>query len=97
MGSDEIYLDQEIFLKVTTENKDLAVTPKIFIIQACRGSEFHKDVHATDGDAKEALLPVIAKGELEAKQAIARRIPKGADVCVFYSTTPGYYSLRKGF
>jgi len=95
IGVDGEELDQDEFFKVITENEALAGKPKIFIIQACRGSKLHHDVVAHDGKGQEEQqLPIIAESEVESQRALASRIPIGADVCVIHSTTPGYFSWR---
>lgn len=48
--------------------------PKMFFIQACRGSKFDRGVDVKDGGRT--------------------RIPNEADLLIFSSTTPGYFSWR---
>ncbi|XP_054166330.1 caspase-3-like [Oppia nitens] len=59
--------------------------PKLFIIQACRGSEF-------DAGTK---LAALGKDVVDNKPAAPiYKIPTIADFLVYYSTAPGHYSFR---
>lgn len=89
--------------------KDLVGKPKLFFIQACRGSDFDHGADMTDG----AHIP----GDLHVKQSTEQllnaafptdkvetfvepeTLPAEADTLVAYSTVPGYVSwsnLQKG-
>lgn len=66
--------------------KSLAGKPKIFLIQACRGTQLDAGVPMNVTDAQ--------RFDYEAEQAEEIRIPNEADFIVSYSTVPGYYSWR---
>jgi caspase 7 len=63
----------------------LAGKPKIFFIQACRGTKLDGGVEVPDGES--------GRGD-ESDGGILRRIPTEADFLVAYSVVPGYYSWR---
>ncbi|PAA59600.1 hypothetical protein BOX15_Mlig001462g1, partial [Macrostomum lignano] len=67
----------------------LAGKPKLFFLQACRGSKFDAGVEVPDSGAPSDEADAAA---IEQQQR--RLLPSEADFLVAYSVTPGYYSWR---
>lgn len=86
--------------------KDLIGKPKMFFIQACRGSDFDQGVEVTDGGYMSANEVPVAEARAAFVQAHLtgvkpdtvvpepepESLPAEADVLVAYSTVPGYVS-----
>ena len=86
--------------------KDLIGKPKMFFIQACRGSDFDQGVEVTDGGYMSANEVPVAEARAAVVQACLpgvkpdtvepepepESLPAEADMLVAYSTVPGYVS-----
>lgn len=89
--------------------KDLVCKPKLFFMQACRGSDFDHGADVTDGahigdevkvtrTTEQLLTAAFPTDKLE-KFVEPETLPAEADMLVAYSTVPGYVSwsnLQKG-
>ena len=89
---------------------DLIGKPKMFFIQACRGSDFDQGVEVTDGGYTSTKEVPVPKAKIAAvlqahlpdtvePEPEPESLPAEADMLVAYSTVPGYVSwnnLAKG-
>lgn len=66
----------------------LAGKPKLFFVQACRGTKYDAGAEVSDGDNFDDK-----EDKLDAATRLSR-IPLESDFLFFYSTPPGYYSWR---
>ncbi|KAH9518589.1 Caspase-7 [Bulinus truncatus] len=81
-GTDEkISIDQLVFPFKGHRCKSLAGKPKIFFIQACRGTELDPGVE------------ILEEMETEMDEEV-RRIPTEADFLMAYSVVPGFFAWR---
>lgn len=91
VGVDGEHTTEEDFFQPFLNAEGLFGKPKIFIVQACRGIRIKGD-----SEQPETFETVTAQSIREAGIAFLCKIPDASDICVFYSTTPGYYSWRNG-
>ncbi|KAK3586681.1 hypothetical protein CHS0354_039149 [Potamilus streckersoni] len=66
--------------------------PKLFFIQACRGTKLHRRMDVTDSTS--SLDRSSENSEAGMGEIPYRRIPVQADFLFSYSTVPGFYSWR---
>ncbi|XP_068126545.1 caspase-6 isoform X2 [Hyperolius riggenbachi] len=71
----------------------LAGKPKIFIIQACRGTEHDEPVVPMDSTDSSVETPT--ENTIEVDAASVYTLPAGADFIMCYSVAEGYYSHRE--
>ncbi|XP_033761469.1 LOW QUALITY PROTEIN: caspase-3-like [Pecten maximus] len=69
------------------EIKAFAGKPKVFLVQACRGSQIQGEVIQDDHDP-------IDIGELPLPASVRISIPVDADILIMWATTPGFKAFR---
>lgn len=85
-GTDgKIPLDDLISYILPNKCSTLAGKPKLFFVQACRGTKLDKGVEVHDAMGTMGSSPRITP---------AKKIPLWADMLIAYSSVPGYYSWR---
>ncbi|XP_066137368.1 caspase-6 isoform X2 [Saccopteryx bilineata] len=86
---------EELLLKLHEGDKcqSLVGKPKIFIIQACRGSQHDVPVIPLDAVDHRTYRPEANVTEVDA--ASVYTLPAGADFLMCYSVAEGYYSHRE--
>ena len=94
-GTDDKAVSVEELTGYFKSSHSLAGKPKLFFLQACRGTTMDQGI-AMDGldapDAEKFIQEVLAEDEADAKLASA--IPSDADFLLSYATTPGFVSWR---
>lgn len=83
---DKVSIEDLVFPLKGNNCPSLALKPKIFFIQACRGKKVDDGVEVADavGEDEEAMDESVEM----------RRIPTEADFIMAYSVVPGYFSWR---
>ncbi|XP_065642909.1 caspase-3-like [Hydra vulgaris] len=87
-GEEGIVYGTDAFVKIKDitklfRSRTLAGKPKLFLFQACQGSEYMNPIDAVDGP-----------GNLAEQKDMALTLPSESDFLYAYSTVPGYYSWR---
>lgn len=82
---DKIPLDDLISYILPNKCSTLAGKPKLFFVQACRGTKHDNGVEVHDAIGTMGSSPRITP---------AKKIPLWADMLIAYSSVPGYYSWR---
>ncbi|XP_029636230.1 caspase-3-like [Octopus sinensis] len=83
---DKVKLDTLVEMLLPERCPSLIGKPKLFFIQACRGTKFDSGVDVLGGasvDARDIY-----------KKVTPHKVPVGADFLLAYSTVPGFYSWR---
>ncbi|KAL3312905.1 Caspase-7 [Cichlidogyrus casuarinus] len=83
-----VALDQLIQPFMSDKCSDLVGKPKLFFIQACRGTKLDEGITFAETDGPAAL-----QGPLATTSSF-KRIPIEADLLVAYAVQPGYYAFR---
>lgn len=82
---DKVAIDELVKPLKGNNCPSLGGKPKIFLVQACRGSGLDEGAEVADAGMMEA--------EVE-EEVIMRRIPAEADFLMAYSVVPGYFAWR---
>lgn len=72
--------------------KSLTGKPKIFFIQACRGTSLDSGIEVADAETAEEIIPENMGDEVDARTL--QKIPVEADFLMCYSVVKGYFSWR---
>ncbi|CAH1776712.1 unnamed protein product [Owenia fusiformis] len=89
--SDYVSVDEIVDHFKPDKVKSLKGKPKIFIIQACRGSNFQQ---AVDDESQQTPEDVTKQEEIDSDINPRVSTPVDADIVIQYSTTKDYVSLR---